>query len=204
LVCRLHESQFYSLLTQHTEEILPYVYTPTVGEACQRYHTLPLVPRGLYLRASEAGSFLSSLRTWPQQGIRCAVLLLLQSLSSHAHWLSMHAASTSVTCRVVVVTDGERILGLGDLGTGGMGIAEGKILLYTAAAGVDPAMCLPVCLDVGTNNASLLEDPAYKVRTTACMLDSASSLSTLLETLLKPHSSWPCGPTIDGLGMHAL
>ena len=109
------------------------MYTPTVGEACQRYHHLPVAPLGLYLRASAAGTFLAQLRALPEQGVR-----------------------------VVVVTDGERVLGLGDLGAGGMAISEGKSLLYTAAAGVPPPQILPVCIDVGTNNAALLADPAYR------------------------------------------
>ena len=71
MCCRLQEGQFYSLLIQHTEEVLPYVYTPTVGEACQRYHHLPLVPKGLYLRATESERFLDILRAWPQQDVRC-------------------------------------------------------------------------------------------------------------------------------------
>ncbi|CAK0739550.1 hypothetical protein CVIRNUC_001175 [Coccomyxa viridis] len=129
---REREPAFYSLLLHHAEEILPFVYTPTVGEACQRYHRLPLTPVGLHLRATDA-SFLTTLRAWPHQDVR-----------------------------VVVVTDGERVLGLGDLGAGGMGIVEGKILLYTAAAGLDPRACLPVMLDVGTNNEDLLADPLYK------------------------------------------
>jgi malate dehydrogenase (oxaloacetate-decarboxylating)(NADP+) len=116
----------------HTEEVLPFLYTPTVGEACQRYHELGVPTYGLYLRATQRGGFLAALRALPQQAVS-----------------------------VVVVTDGERILGLGDLGTGGMGISEGKSLLYTAAAGVPPHAILPVCLDVGTNNACLLADPAY-------------------------------------------
>ncbi|CAL5223762.1 g6326 [Coccomyxa viridis] len=129
---RESEPAFYRLLLQQTEEILPIVYTPTVGEACQRYHRLPLTPVGLHLRATDP-CFLTKLQAWPHQDVR-----------------------------VVVVTDGERVLGLGDLGAGGMGIAEGKILLYTAAAGVDPQACLPVMLDVGTNNETLLADPLYK------------------------------------------
>jgi malate dehydrogenase (oxaloacetate-decarboxylating)(NADP+) len=133
-LCRLSPKVYYSLLLQHTEEILPYIYTPTVGEACQRYHALPLKTRGLYLRIDQhAGKVAEVLKAWPQQKVE-----------------------------VVVMTDGERILGLGDLGANGMGISEGKITLYTAAAGVDPARCLPVCVDVGTNNRALLEDPAYQ------------------------------------------
>lgn len=124
---------FYRGLVSHCEEMLPYLYTPTVGEACQRYHALPIPTYGLYLRATNSGNFLSMMRSLPQQDIQ-----------------------------VVVVTDGERILGLGDLGAGGMGISEGKSLLYTAAAGVDPSAILPVCIDVGTANPSLLNDPSYK------------------------------------------
>eukprot|EP01023_Acetabularia_acetabulum_P045870 TRINITY_DN4674_c0_g2_i1.p1 TRINITY_DN4674_c0_g2~~TRINITY_DN4674_c0_g2_i1.p1 ORF type:complete len:556 (+),score=95.47 TRINITY_DN4674_c0_g2_i1:93-1670(+) len=125
--------QFFKLLMRNTEEILPYIYTPTVGEACQKYHKLPIVTRGLYITLSDRGNILQKLQQWHNQDVR-----------------------------VIVVTDGERILGLGDQGAGGMGIAEGKILLYTAAAGVHPAYCLPICLDVGTNTESLLNDPQYK------------------------------------------
>ncbi|KAG1659170.1 hypothetical protein FOA52_007551 [Chlamydomonas sp. UWO 241] len=132
---RVHTpSDFYYLLMRHQEEVLPFIYTPTVGEACQRYHELPLTPDGLYLRCDQhVGRMEGTLRALPQQDVR-----------------------------VIVVTDGERILGLGDLGANGMGISEGKITLYTAAAGVDPAVCLPVCLDMGTNNQRLLDDPSYK------------------------------------------
>ena len=124
---------FFALLLRRTEAVLPFVYTPTVGEACQRYSRLPIRPQGLYLSLADKGHLLERLQAWPRQGVR-----------------------------VVVATDGERILGLGDLGSGGMGISEGKILLYTAAAGVPPSLCLPICLDVGTNNADLLADPEYK------------------------------------------
>eukprot|EP00198_Chlamydomonas_reinhardtii_P003348 XP_001692684.1 NADP malic enzyme [Chlamydomonas reinhardtii] len=125
---------YYGLLVNGPEAVLPYIYTPTVGQACQEYHTLGIATRGLYLRIDQdKGRVLERLRAWPQPQVR-----------------------------VVVVTDGERILGLGDLGANGMGISEGKIELYTAAAGVDPAVCLPVCLDVGINNTQLREHPDYK------------------------------------------
>ncbi|GJP30723.1 hypothetical protein CLOM_g5156 [Closterium sp. NIES-68] len=128
------EELFFRLLMDHTEEILPYIYTPTVGEACQRYHELGIAPDGIYLTPADKGRFLELLRAArPHSGIRA-----------------------------IVVTDGERILGLGDQGAGGMGISEGKILLYTAMAGLDPRRALPVMLDVGTNNEKLLADPGYK------------------------------------------
>ncbi|KAG2448043.1 hypothetical protein HYH02_007070 [Chlamydomonas schloesseri] len=132
---RLREAsteQYYQLLCYYTQQVLPYIYTPTVGEACQQYHALRIKARGLYLRLDHRSSILSQLKAWPQKDVR-----------------------------VIVVTDGERILGLGDLGANGMGISEGKIELYTAAAGVNPAVCLPVCLDVGTNNVKLREHPDY-------------------------------------------
>ncbi|PNW73367.1 hypothetical protein CHLRE_14g629700v5 [Chlamydomonas reinhardtii] len=127
-------SSYFRVLVNNTLDVLPYIYTPTVGKACQEYHTLGIATRGLYLRIDQdKGKILERLKAWPQKRVR-----------------------------TIVVTDGERILGLGDLGANGMGISEGKIELYTAAAGVNPAVCLPVCLDVGTNNVKLREHPKYK------------------------------------------
>lgn len=118
-LCHDNFDLHFKLLLAHTEEILPFIYTPTVGEACQRYSELGIETRGLYITKHDKGNVLAKLKAWPRQDVR-----------------------------VIVVTDGERILGLGDLGCGGMGISEGKITLYTAGAGVDPHQCLPVCLDV--------------------------------------------------------
>ena len=128
---------FYRLLVNNAMEIMPYVYTPTVGEACQTYHKLPIAQQGVYITAEDKGRVGEALR-------------------------SRAPPSLADDLKVAVVTDGERILGLGDLGAGGMGIAEGKILLYSVCAGIRPNQCLPVCIDVGTDNKSLLEDPTYK------------------------------------------
>ena len=140
---------------QNAMEIMPFVYTPTVGEACETYHRLPIQTRGVYITADGGAPAGAALAARPKD-------------------LKIHAPGSSQTpdrssdrssgdgLKVAVVTDGERILGLGDLGAGGMAIAEGKILLYTVCAGVDPKQCLPVCLDVGTDNEALLEDPAYR------------------------------------------
>src|SRR5271168_5340373 len=127
-----NETLFYSLLTSNLERMLPLVYTPTVGEGCQKFSEIYRKPRGIFL------SFANKHR--------------IRDILAAPHFDKV---------RIIVVSDGERILGLGDQGAGGMGIPIGKLSLYTACAGIHPDMTLPILLDVGTNNSERLADPLY-------------------------------------------
>ena len=127
-----NEMLYYRVVMNNIRELMPIIYTPTVGQACQEFQHVFRRPRGFYVSANDRGNIKNILKNWPHK-----------------------------SAKIIVVTDGERILGLGDLGADGMGIPIGKLALYSACAGIHPTQCMPVMFDVGTENEELLNDPLY-------------------------------------------
>merc|ERR1712137_54301 len=128
----INETLFYAVILRNISELMPLVYTPVVGSGCVSYSKIFRQPRGMWISIHDAGNVAQILRNWPNKDVR-----------------------------IIVVTDGERILGLGDLGANGMGIPVGKLILYSACAGIHPSQCLPITLDCGTNTQSIRDDPLY-------------------------------------------
>jgi hypothetical protein len=127
-----NERLFYAVLTAYPDELKPIIYAPTVGQACVKYGLLFRRPRGLFISMADRGRVYSLLKNWPEKDVK-----------------------------LLCLTDGERVLGLGDLGIQGMGIAASKVVCYTAFGGIDPSAALPVTIDAGTDNEMLLNDPFY-------------------------------------------
>ncbi|GLT92871.1 hypothetical protein SLE2022_106830 [Rubroshorea leprosula] len=161
---RLHdrnETMYYKVLLANIEEYAPVVYTPTVGLVCQNYSGLFRRPRGMYFSAEDRGEMMSMVYNWPADQVD-----------------------------MIVVTDGSRILGLGDLGVQGIGITIGKLDLYVAAAGINPQRVLPVMIDVGTNNEKLLKDPLY-LGLQQRRLEGDEYLSVIDEFMEAVFTRWP-------------
>jgi malate dehydrogenase (oxaloacetate-decarboxylating)(NADP+) len=156
-----NERLFYRMVISHFDRILPLIYTPTVGEACREFSHIARDPKGFFITPDDRGQIRKILGHWPNDDVR-----------------------------VIVVTDGQRILGLGDLGANGMGIPIGKLALYTACAGIDPRWCLPVTLDVGTNNQALLDDVLY-LGYPRQRLEGKPYFDLVEEFVLAVQSRWP-------------